>query len=123
MKIILFLHEFVVSGTSINAIELAVKLRDLRGHDLILFASPGPLSRVAQQSGLKWIPAPSARMHPYLPKMRALRSLVKRTALGSTPEILSRWTFSRIGLGTSVNVLRIRSRTCVLLRPMEFVLR
>ena len=42
MKILVFLHELVVGGTILNCIELATALRDVHGHEVVLFATPGP---------------------------------------------------------------------------------
>jgi len=41
MKILFFAHDLVVCGTTVNAIELAVALRDLHGHEVVVFATPG----------------------------------------------------------------------------------
>ena len=47
MKILVFAYQLVMSGTVVNAIELAAALRDLHGHDVVLFATPGPLVELA----------------------------------------------------------------------------
>ena len=87
MKILLFAHQLVISGTSVNAIELAAALRDLHGHDVVLFAAPGPLAKLAQEKGLRLLPAPGAPFQPSLARIRALRSAVRR----ETPDLLYVW--------------------------------
>ena len=87
MKLILFLHELALGGTSVNAIELATKLRDVLGYEVLLFAPPGPMLAVLEQAGLRYVPAPHAGMHPCIPRMRALRALVRR----EQPDLVYVW--------------------------------
>lgn len=77
MKILLFLHELVLGGTTVNAIELAVTLRDVHGHDVAIFASPGPMLKLLNSFGIRHLPAPEARTHPCLPRIRAFRAAVR----------------------------------------------
>ena len=77
MKLVLFLHELALGGTSINAIELAAKLRDALGYEVLIFAPPGPMLPIVERSGLRYVPAPEARVHPCLRRIRALRALVR----------------------------------------------
>jgi Glycosyl transferases group 1 len=87
MKILIFLHELSVGGSTVNAIELAAMLRDRHGHSVVLFAPPGPMLAVAKGHGLRVIAAPIADMHPCLARMRALRAAI-RTEL---PDLLYVW--------------------------------
>ena len=48
MKIVVFALHMVVGGSQTNAIELAAALRDLHGHDVVLFAAPGPMVELAK---------------------------------------------------------------------------
>lgn len=77
MKLILFLHELALGGTSVNAIELAVSLRDTLNYEIVLFAPPGPMLPKVEAAGLRYVAAPEARMHPSVPRIRALRALVR----------------------------------------------
>ena len=77
MKILVSLHELVMGGTTVNALELAAALRDQHGHELRLFASPGPMVRLAQELGLRWLPAPPPGTMPSQARMRALRAEVR----------------------------------------------
>lgn len=87
MKLIVFLHELAIGGTSVNAIELAATLRDDYGWEVILFAPPGPMQDVASKVALNWVAAPHARTHPCLPRVRALRELVIR----EKPDLIHVW--------------------------------
>lgn len=78
MKLILFLHDLALGGTSVNAIDLATKLRDVLGYEVLLFAPPGPMLPVVEEAGLRYVSAPHAEMHPCIPRMRALRALVRK---------------------------------------------
>jgi L-malate glycosyltransferase len=87
MKILIFLHELSVGGSTVNAIELAAMLRDRHGHAVVLFAPPGPMLAVAKGHGLRVIAAPIAAMHPCLARMRALRAAIR----AELPDLLYVW--------------------------------
>ena len=91
MKILLFAHQLVISGTSVNAIELAAALRDLYGHNVVLFATPGPLAKLAEEKGLQLLPAPGASFQPSIARIRALRSAVRH----ETPDLLYVWDWKQ----------------------------
>lgn len=66
-------HELIRGGSQIIAIQLAAELRD-RGHEVEIYAFPGPLVEYVESFGLPYRTAPPSRgatMRPY-----ALRSLV-----------------------------------------------
>ena len=87
MKILVFAHQLEVGGTQVNAIELAAALRDLQGYDMVLFATPGPMVKLAEEKGLRFLPAPDAYVHPSLGRIRALREAVRR----ERPDVLHVW--------------------------------
>jgi glycosyltransferase involved in cell wall biosynthesis len=87
MKVLVFAHRLEVGGTQVNAIDLAEGLRDLHGHDVVLFATPGPMTSVIRQKGLRFIAAPDARLHPSPARMRALRDAVRV----ERPDIIHAW--------------------------------
>jgi L-malate glycosyltransferase len=87
MKILLFLHELAFGGTTVNSVELAASLRDLHGHEVVVFATPGPMSRLVDDMGLRYLPAPVAPVHPSPSRMRALRDAVRR----ERPDLLYVW--------------------------------
>lgn len=87
MKILIFAHDLVMCGTSVNAIELAAALRDLHGHEVVLFATPGPMVKLVEEKGLRFVPAPAARCHPSPARMHALRQVVRR----ERPDIIHVW--------------------------------
>ena len=87
MKILVFLHELVLGGTTVNAIELAAALRDLHGHEVVFFATPGPLQQMVADHGLRLIPAPVVTRHPSPARMRALRQAIR----DEKPDLLHVW--------------------------------
>jgi glycosyltransferase involved in cell wall biosynthesis len=87
MKILIFAHQLEVGGTQVCAIQLAAALRDLHGHDVVLFATPGPAVKLAEQNGLRYLPAPDALVHPSPARMRALREAVRR----EKPDLIHVW--------------------------------
>lgn len=87
MKILVYAQHLEVGGTQVNAIELAAALRDLHGFDPVLFAAPGPMSLYAMEKGLRLIPAPEAKFHPSLERMRALSAVVRE----ERPDIVHVW--------------------------------
>jgi L-malate glycosyltransferase len=87
LKVLVFAHKLVLSGTTVNAIELAAALRDMHGFDVVLFATPGPLQDLASKQQLRYIAAPEARMYPSLARIRALRNAVRI----EHPDLLHVW--------------------------------
>ena len=88
MKILIFAHKLEIGGTQTNAIELATALRDLHGHEVVLFATPGPMVKLIEEKGLRFLPAPNDYGgHPSLPRMRALRDAVRC----ERPDLLHVW--------------------------------
>ncbi|WP_172123503.1 MULTISPECIES: glycosyltransferase [unclassified Devosia] len=86
MKILVFAHKLEVGGTQVNAIELAAQMRDAHGHDVVLFAVPGPMVALVEDKGLRYIPAPTGA--GYSPsRMRALY----RLAQAERPDLIHVW--------------------------------
>ncbi|MGR9108638.1 MAG: glycosyltransferase family 4 protein [Gammaproteobacteria bacterium] len=91
MKVLVFAQQLAVGGTTINAIELSAALRDIYGHEVVLFASPGPLVRTAKEKGLRYIAAPEISFHPSNAKIRALREVIKQ----ERPDVIHAWEWSQ----------------------------
>src|SRR5687767_2517403 len=87
MKILVYAHHLDVGGSQVNAIELAAALRDLHGFDVVLFATPGPLVKLVEEKGLRFVAAPDARCHPSPARIKALRDLVRR----ERPDVIHVW--------------------------------
>jgi glycosyltransferase involved in cell wall biosynthesis len=87
VKILVFAHRLDIGGTQTNAIELAAALRDLHGHQVVLFATPGPAAEMARQKGLRFVPAPAARFHPSPVRASALRRVVRQ----ERPDLIHAW--------------------------------
>ncbi len=78
MKILVFAHWLEVGGTQVTAIELTAALRDLHGHEVVYFATPGPMLKLVKEKGLRFLPAPAAEFHPSPARMRTLHRLLRR---------------------------------------------
>jgi L-malate glycosyltransferase len=87
MKILVFAHELHMGGSQRNAIDLSVSLRDTYGHDVVIFATPGPMVKVAEEKGLRVVSAPSRTRIPSLAMMGALREVVRR----ERPDLVHVW--------------------------------
>lgn len=87
MKIFVFAHRFDVGGSQVNAVDLAVALRDLHGHELVIFATPGNMVKVAEARGLRFLPAPVVNFHPSPAMMRALVHAVRQ----ERPDVMHVW--------------------------------
>ena len=87
MKILVFGHQLVVGGTPLNSIELAAALRDFHGHDVVFFATPGPMLRLVKEKGLRYLPAPECYVHPSPARMIAVREAVRR----EKPDVVHVW--------------------------------
>jgi glycosyltransferase involved in cell wall biosynthesis len=89
VKILVFAYDLVFSGVTVNTIELAAALRDIHGHDVVLFAGPGPLLTLAEEKRLRFLPAPPAYLtvHPSISRMRALREAVRQ----EQPDLIYAW--------------------------------
>ena len=70
-----------------NAIDLSAALRDTYGHDVVLFATPGPMVKVAEERGLRFLPAPPRKGTPSLSIMRELCEVVRR----ERPDVIHVW--------------------------------
>jgi L-malate glycosyltransferase len=87
MKVLVFGDQLVVGGSQVNAIELSAALRDLHGHEIIYFATPGPMVKLVEEKGLRFFPAPEASVHPSPARMRALREVVH----SERPDLIHVW--------------------------------
>lgn len=87
VKLLVFAHRLEFGGTQVNAVELCAALRDLCGHQVALFATPGPMLELAQAKGLRFIPAPDASAHPSPARMAALHRVLQ----SEKPDLLHAW--------------------------------
>lgn len=70
-----------------NAIDLAAALRDRHGFDVTFFATRGPMVKLVEEKGLRYVEAPDARFHPSFTRMRALRQVVRNLR----PNLIHAW--------------------------------
>jgi glycosyltransferase involved in cell wall biosynthesis len=87
VKILVFAHRLELGGTQTNAVELAAALRDRHGHDVVLFATPGPATALVAAKGLRLLPAPDASHHPSAARMSSLRRAVR----SEKPDLVHVW--------------------------------
>ena len=77
VKVLVFAHRLELGGSQINAIELAAEVRDRYGHDVVLFATPGPARELALRRELRVLDAPVGSDRPSARRMLALRRAVR----------------------------------------------
>lgn len=87
MKVLIYAQHLEVGGTQVNAIELGAALRDFHGFETVIFAEPGPMSEYVRSKSIRFIPAPAAKVHPSLNRMRALSDVVREEC----PDIIHAW--------------------------------
>ncbi len=71
MRILSFAHHLEIGGSQVNAIDVATGLR-ARGHEVDVFATPGPAQRLLAERGIRLVPAPTPRGNPSPAVSRAL---------------------------------------------------
>jgi Glycosyl transferases group 1/Glycosyltransferase Family 4 len=82
MRVLVFVNPLEMGGSAINAIDLAAAARDRHGHQVALFAVPGPAAALAAQRGIELIAAPVLSRpfpRPSFGMMRALDAAMRRT--------------------------------------------
>jgi glycosyltransferase involved in cell wall biosynthesis len=78
MRVLVYPRDLELGGSSINALDLAVALRN-HGHDTMVFARPGPLADRVRANGLPLVTVPVPdRPRPSPLALRALRETVRR---------------------------------------------
>lgn len=87
MKILVFVHDLVLGGTTVNAVELAATLQRQHGIEIVFFSTPGPMTSLLSEHGIRYVPAPVAIRHPSVARMRALRALVR----AEKPDLIHAW--------------------------------
>jgi len=61
MKILVFTHRLAVGGGKCD--RAYRPLRDVHGHDVVLFATLGPMVKLAEEKGLRLLSAADACVH------------------------------------------------------------
>ena len=81
------MNQLIIGGAEVNSIELNATLRDAHGHDVVLFGTPGPMAKVAEEKGIRFLPAPCPEAHPSPARMRALCEAVRT----ERPDLMQVW--------------------------------
>ena len=76
MRVVVYPHSLAIGGSQLNAVELAAAVRD-RGHEVLIYAVPGPLAERIERLGLELVPAIDPRHRPAPAVMRQLTGLVR----------------------------------------------
>ena len=63
MRVIVYPHDLAIGGSQINAIDLARAVQDA-GHEVTVFAQPGPLEAYIAEKGVPFVPARTLRYRP-----------------------------------------------------------
>lgn len=104
MRIVVYPHTMEIGGSQLNAIEIAAAVQQL-GHEVTLFAEPGPLVATAERLGLEVRPIPLERRRPSLHVMQLLVDFVRRRGVDVVhgyewPPALEAWLGPQLRLGT-----------------------
>ncbi len=103
MKVLVFPHHLELGGSQTNAIELAAAVRDRHGHDVVVFATPGPAARLVADRGLRLLEAPRPEHHPSPRMALALDAAVR----AERPDVLHAWDWMQVlDAYCSVHLLR-----------------
>jgi len=78
VKVLVFPHHLEIGGSQVNAVDLAAAVRDIYGHEVVFFATPGPGEALLESRGFRLIAAPRPRSSPSPSVARALRQAVRR---------------------------------------------
>jgi len=78
VKVLVFPHHLEIGGSQVNAVDLAAAVRDIYGHEVVFFATPGPGEALLESRGFRLIAAPRPRSSPSPAVVRALRTAVRR---------------------------------------------
>jgi glycosyltransferase involved in cell wall biosynthesis len=81
MKIVVYPHELILGGSQINAIDLAAAVSRL-GHEVLVYALPGPLEDLIAAKGLRYVPAQRFRYRPAPNRIAQLAALARRERAG-----------------------------------------
>lgn len=77
MKILVYPHELAIGGSQLNAIDLAAEVAG-RGHEVIVYGVPGPLTDYIAGKGLRFVAAHPLKYRPAPTRMWQLDRLVRR---------------------------------------------
>lgn len=75
MKILVYPHAMGIGGSQMNAVELAIAMRD-RGHDVAVISESGPMVERVRAAGIEHFEIAQERSRPSLAVVRRLRGLV-----------------------------------------------
>ena len=82
MKILSFAHRLEIGGTQVNAIDLAVTLRDEYSHEVLYFAEGGPMLDLIREKNISYVP-----LVPGENRAMQLRRLIDR----ERPDLIHVW--------------------------------
>lgn len=91
MRVLVFGHHLELGGSQFNSIELAATLERQHGHEVTIFAAPGPALDLVTDHRLRYVAAPRARRHPSPVVMRALRRTVREERI----ELVHAWEWAQ----------------------------
>ncbi len=77
MRVIVYPHDLAIGGSQINAIDLAKAVQDA-GHEVTVFAQPGPLEEYIAEKGVPFVRARTLRYRPAPSRIAQLASLALR---------------------------------------------
>ena len=108
MKALVVMYDLAIGGSPLTAIDLAASLRDQRGWDLTILASPGPIEPVVEERRLRFRPAPPGGCGIRPASARAIREACRE----ERPDLVHAWDWKSIyvayfvaGVGMRIPIL------------------
>jgi glycosyltransferase involved in cell wall biosynthesis len=92
VRVLVYAHPLELGGSQTNSIDLAAAVRDIDGHEVVLFAAPGPAAALAERKRLRLIDAPLRRHHPSPTLIRSLSRAVAEVQ----PDLIHAWEWQQI---------------------------
>ncbi len=92
MKVLVVMYDLAIGGSTVTAIDFAAAVRDERGWDLSLLASPGPLERHIHDTGLRLRLGPPGGCGIRPASARAIRDACRE----ERPDLVHAWDWKSI---------------------------
>ncbi|MET0238134.1 MAG: glycosyltransferase family 4 protein [Kibdelosporangium sp.] len=132
MRVLVYPHAMEIGGSQLNAIQLAGAVRD-RGHEVIVFAEPGPLVDRVREMGLEHLEIPLSRRRPSPEVLATLAHTVHKRRIDVVhgyewPPVIEaffgpglRWRTPVVGTVMSMSVVPFFPRTVPLVVGTEAI--
>ena len=91
MRVLIVCQPLEIGGVQVNAIELAGRVRDVFGHDVLFAAAPGPAQELLSAQNMDYRELPSASTHPSLASAKRLGEIADQFR----PQVVHAWDWAQ----------------------------